>query len=240
MDIGDLALGTARNNAAWCDLVCGTHGAAGEFEDAVWFTRGAVPPFYPNLITLTPDGVDVELARVDELVGAFGSERTVAVKDSFARLDLSSRGFTPIIEAEWYVLSTAPVETSSVQIEFVSGDDELVDWERAWSATSPSETRVFKPELLHRDDVSFLAAREGGEIVAGVIANRAAGVVGISNVFVRPRIARDFLVGALGAVCARYGGLPLVGYSGGAELAFMLSLGFECVGPLRVWRRAAG
>lgn len=237
MKKADLAERAALNNAAWCDVICGTHGAAGDFRETAWLASGPVPSYYPNMVTLTADAIEDELNFVDEIVASIGAEHSVGVKDSFARLDLSSRRFAPIIEAQWYALSTPPTSTSSTCIELVSDDEALIEWERAWSATSPNKDRIFKRELLEVHDVSFLAAREGGQIVAGVIANRAADAVGISNVFVQPRLARAFLTAALSTLNARFGDLPVIGYSGGTELEFMLGLGFKSVGPLKVWVR---
>ncbi len=42
-----------QNNVQWCDLVCRTHGAPGEYAAHLWLNRQQTPRFYPNAITLT-------------------------------------------------------------------------------------------------------------------------------------------------------------------------------------------
>ncbi len=235
----DLARQAALNNAIWCNTICTSHGAPGTFDEDVWFTTYATPPYYPNLVTLAPDAVDEQLQRVDEIVEAIGRDHGVGIKDSFSRLDLSSRGFDPIIEAEWYALTKPTTGASAEQVATVTGDAALLEWEEAWSATSPSDVRMFKPELLEMADVLFLAEREDGRIRAGVIANLSAGILGISNLFMPPKHARAFVLSAVSVLQERFGGVPIVGYSGGVELQFMQSLGFESLGPVKVWVRPA-
>jgi hypothetical protein len=45
----------AANNAEWCDLVCGTHGAQTRFDEDAWTSRTRTPPGYPDAVTLVPD-----------------------------------------------------------------------------------------------------------------------------------------------------------------------------------------
>jgi hypothetical protein len=88
----------AENNALWCDAVCRANGAPGEFHADLWLNRHRVPRFYPNAVTLTPDGAAGQLARVAEICAA---RRAFAVKDSFAALDLRPLGFEVLFEAVW-------------------------------------------------------------------------------------------------------------------------------------------
>jgi hypothetical protein len=236
----EVARQAALNNATWCNTICTTHGAPGVFEGSVWFTKHATPPYYPNLVTLSPDAVDEQLQRVDEIVDTIGRDQAVGIKDSFSRLDLSSRGFAPIIEAEWYAFTKPGTGNTAADVESIADAAALVEWEAAWSASSPNETRMFKPELLVMEDVLLLAERESGQVRAGVVANLSAGIVGISNLFVPPKHARAFVLSAVSVLQERFGSVPVVGYSGGVELQFMQSVGFESLGPLKVWVRPAG
>jgi len=112
----------------------------------------------------------------------------------------------------------------------------LADWEAAWGE-SAGGARIFLPALLRRSEIAVLAALDGeGGIVAGVIANRTGNAVGLSNFFARRRR------GALRAECLdaatdAHPGLPLVGYESGRDLAESRALGFQPLGPLRVWLR---
>ena len=75
-----------------------------------------------------------------------------------------------------------------------------------------------------------------GRIVAGCVASRSAAVVGLSNRFGPD----DLAAGCLAAVQDFGPGLPVVGYDQEPALALMKSLGFQELGPLRVWLRGTG
>jgi hypothetical protein len=229
-----------HNNAVWCDTVCRHHDAQGEFRDHAWFTTRPTPPYYPNMVTLTPGSARLQLELIDEIVGAVGETHDVGVKDSYASLDLASRGFQPIVEAQWFALPSPRATGRPTGVAVVASDAELTEWERAWGASSPTTVRMFRQELLGDDDVCFMAIREVGVITAGLIANRSPGAVGISNFFAQPSRARDFVRDALAMIAARYPGLPIVGYAGDSQLTLMLRHGFEAVGPLTVWIRPRG
>ena len=119
---------------------------------------------------------------------------------------------------------------------------ELADWESAWAGVpvdreSSSLARVFLPALLADDNVAFIAAYQGHRLVAGAIANRAANVVGWSNLFVPTAQTDRFRGECLAQVMRAFPGLPVVGYEAGEALAQARTLGFGTVGPLRVWAR---
>ena len=103
----------ARNNAAWCDAVCSTHGGPGEFFDSLWLTRAPPPPYYPNLVTLDP-ALAPAMAAVRELARARTSG-SLAIKDSFGVLPLEQAGFRLLFVAEW-MLRTAPPAASRRRI----------------------------------------------------------------------------------------------------------------------------
>jgi hypothetical protein len=97
---------------------------------------------------------------------------------------------------------------------------------------------LFPPALLADPDIAFIAVAIDQQIVAGAIANRTSDVVGLSNVFAPEGAAARFWPGCIAAAIEVFAGLPLVGYESGGELATALALGFEEVGPLRVWVRS--
>jgi len=198
-------LRAVANNAAWCDAVCRAAGCASAFDGDLWWNPDPAPPYYPNLITLAP-GVEREAARrIGELRGALPAGW--GVKDSFRSLDLSAAGFTVLIEAEWLY---RPVSGS---------DADPGGWKLSGDAGE------LPAALLDDPDVRFLASGD-----ASVVASRGGGVIGLSN-------ATGAGVDRAGLAFASqlWPGLPLVGYASGAELNTMLTLGFEPVGPLRVW-----
>jgi hypothetical protein len=79
--------------------------------------------------------------------------------------------------------------------------------------------------------VRVLAARQGGEIVAGAVANRSGSVKGVSNLFAVDGNLDEAWTGLLSALPRRH----VVGYETGPALAAARRLGFTSTGRLRVW-----
>lgn len=242
----------AFNNAAWCDAVCDALSSPGEFLEDVWLNRYPTPPFYPNVVTLTPDARSAaQVAQIQALLNS-GLSGQWAVKDSFAALDLRPLGFQVAFDATW--LWRAPDQAdwppdededmAGVHWRVVQSADDLQCWEIAWAGqleeAHPASLHIFHPDLIEQPGIVFIAAYQGQEIVAGVVASRTGDVVGISNVFVPPTQADLFWRGCVQAVEALFPGLPMVDYEQGAELAQAHHLGFEDIGSLRVWTRDSG
>jgi hypothetical protein len=231
-----------RNNAQWCHGVSRTHGRPGEFFDEIWINRAPLPRFYPNAQTLVElSSRQINLIR--ELIEQ-GLPSGWAVKDSFASLDLTTCGFTPLFDAQWIYLTPDRLRTirsapsPKVRWEIVRADQVLAEWERAWCEahhdTDPA--RIYLPALLEDRDVAILAARRGDHIVAGAIGNQSDGVIGWSNLFVKQERDRpQCAAGSLLMLSEIFPGLPLAGYERGEALRGALLNGFEAIGPLRVW-----
>jgi hypothetical protein len=238
----------ARNNALWCDAVCGAHDRPGEFHDTLWFTRLGAPRFYPDAVTLS--GVESAPAQIETIAALVGStrEREWAVKDSFRCLELNSLGFEPLFDAEWVAMNPRlPDLRAHPAAEYrsasVTSEAGLIAWEQAWAgeevnAAAISKPCVFMPRLLTDTNVIFVSIQGDGGIVGGGILNRGAEVVGLSNLF---GSTIDMVWRSVAAMAGEiFPGLPLVGYERGYELAAAHQAGFETVGPLRVWRLRAG
>jgi hypothetical protein len=235
--LDDRIIRAARNNVRWCDAVCRAHGNPGEFHDDIWLNRHRVPRFYPNAETLAePHQQQFEL--IDELLAA-RLPSGWAVKDSFCTLDLASRGFRVLFDAEWIYLpvSRMKVIDSSARWEVVSNDLAQAEWESAWrrSAGDTSEDRIFLPSLLDDKDIAMVACYRDGHIVAGAVANRSDGVVGWSNFFAPAAEILDRALESLATIAEVFPSAPIVGYEHGAELRNAHALGFESLGPLRGW-----
>jgi len=94
---------------------------------------------------------------------------------------------------------------------------------RAWTRTS----------LLALDDARVFATFADDDVIAGFIANRAHGCVGVSNAFARDD--RFDWGGCIATVGRVWPGLPIVGYESGTDLDDALAQGLVALGPLRVW-----
>lgn len=231
----------ALNNALWCDAVCDTHGCSGEFREAAWVNFQQTPMFYPNAVTLGGAG---QAALHRECVQEMLTARMPvewAIKDSFGTLELNPLDLKILFEGQWLYRSvTAPIPPvcSAVQWEIITTASALQEWEIAWSGESDVRD-IFRPALLRNEDVAIIAARCSGQIVAGAIANRTVGCVGISNIFVPTHAAQEFRNGCIASALAAFPALPLVGYESGSDVADMQAVGFEVVGELRVWLRVS-
>ncbi len=237
--LDDRNISAARNNAELCDAVCRSHGNPGEFHDDMWLNRQAVPRFYPNAGTLTAHS-HRQFDLIDELLAA-RLPSGWAVKDSFCTLDLASRGFQILFGAEWIYLPVSRMKDiasrTSARWEIVRNDLAQAEWESAWSrsAGDTSEDRIFLPSLIDDKDIAMVACYRDGHIAAGAIANRSDGVVGWSNFFAPAAEMLDHAVASLATITRVFPGLPIVGYEHGEDLRNAHPLGFESLGPLRVW-----
>jgi hypothetical protein len=137
--------------------------------------------------------------------------------------------------------SSEPVQAEAAPSDLrwsrIDSAAELAAWEVAWRG-QPSDdpyARIFLPALLEDDSIAIVAAYRDQQIVAGAIANRTGQVGGLSNVFVATQDAQRLRAGCVAAAQECFPGLPLVGYESGADLAAFRALGFEELGPLRIW-----
>jgi hypothetical protein len=231
----DIATLAARNNAAWCAIVCGTHDVHGTFEPDAWTCASRTPDNYPDAVTLWRS-VDVEglLARVDATSGC-------SIKDSFADLDLRPWGFAPLFDATWIhrpagrSRSRAPAGDDHWRV--VRDAPSLVEWENAWGDNEPG-ARTFLPALLDRSDVAILAIPSQSGAMGTAVLSLGGGVVGVSNVVAGDGDAVAILSVAVDAAARLFPGLDIVGYEQGSMLDAARDAGFDAVGGLRVWMHA--
>lgn len=234
------------NNTCWYEAVFEAHGLPNEGDELVWLSHGSPPPFHSNLVVRSPSASqsDVEgyVRELDKVPRPAGW----SLKDSYACLDLSSLGFSELFRAEW--IWRDPLEpathavTSRLVWSRVATATELVEWEVAWAQDVRNESaartaRQFPDRLLASPDHAFYAGRLRGKVVAGGIANRSPGVVGLSNLFAIAACAEETWTALVSCVCAAFPGMPLVGYERGDALDLAKGVGFEPIGALRIWHR---
>lgn len=228
-------IAAVHNNAAWCDAVVKTHGGATAFAATHWTNTKASPPFYPNLITLTPDDTAEQTAAIAALAQA-GLEPGWGVKDSFAKLDLAPLGFKPLFAAQWLYREAAAPPRAVPQWQRVTNEPKLTAWEDAF--TDDGEfLHLFRRALLTDPAIAFFAHWQGQALTAGFIANRHAGVCAITNAFAMPVAGDAVLEGVVATASAFANGDPLVTYTPEEAVPDWLALGFKSIGPLRVWAK---
>jgi len=231
----DKAKHAAANNAEWHDAVYSANGRRGQFVEGIWRSHDPAPRFFSNAVTTAPGPAPAHSAAIDGLTAA--RTNGFAVKDSFANLDLTSRGFRVLFTATW-IWRDAPPAADIFGWQRISDAAGLAEWETALQGGAPAAgDSAFPPAILANPALAFFALRRNGRIVSGAAANRSAECVGISNVFGAAE-ATDPTMAAAAALAAAFApGRPLAGYESGAELDRAIRLGFRAVGPLRVWVR---
>ncbi|MGE0576253.1 MAG: hypothetical protein AB7F22_34355 [Reyranella sp.] len=202
--------------------MCRAHGRPGTFLPHMWVNAQAVPRFYPNAVTLRHDAaaIDEQRATVDILARSNPPGRW-AVKDSFATLDLSRRGFDLLFDARW-------IRQLPLLIARTSSD-------LAWQRVVTSDT--FPAALFGDENFAMFAGSRAGEVVAGGTVYRAEKVVGLSNVVAEPGDAVTVFRDLVALAAGLFPGLPIVGYESGNELKAAINAGFEPGDELRIWVR---
>jgi hypothetical protein len=227
-------LGAAvANNALWCDAVCRSHGYPGVFSSRLWLSMDHGLELYPHAITLSPDTAASETVMIRD------RSRPYAVKDSFARLDLTPDGLEVLFEAEWIVRIAASAEPPDNGLSWDTVHDvhELGLWEMVWTRRVSRGGPLFRPGLLADPRCAILACHRDGELIAGAITYTAGEVAGISNLFSTALPAGQLWTSALQAVAALRPHVPIVGYEHGTGLTSARQAGCQSLGPLRVWAR---
>ncbi|MEV4399523.1 hypothetical protein [Nonomuraea sp. NPDC049607] len=219
-----------RNNAAWCDTMCRTHGRPGVFGPLAWTNPARTPVLYPDAVTLSPG------AGAADVLGGIDAGSGASVKDSFGTLDLP--GFDVLFSAQW-IGRPAPdaprrplrAATGDPVVWEVAGDPRtLEEWAAAcFSGGAPG---LFPPALLDDPDVRLVCGRIGGDVVCGAALNASGTVTGVSNVFAAGCDESAAWEGTVAMAAELLPGRPLVGYESDPSAA--LAHGFTTLGPLRI------
>jgi hypothetical protein len=205
---------------------------------SVWFALEKPPPLYSNLVTVAEDWQPDEV--FDSIAKNFKRENWEkwSIKDSFAALDLKSRGFRKLFDAQWLYLEAAKFSPlkKSFDIEYKIAESEklLADWRRAWDADEQIAKKIFQPAMLDNPKVYFLAGYRGEKIVTGCLINKTADVFGISNFFA-PDSNIQYWSEIIKAVHASVGSADIVGYERKDLVKKLQARGCAAVGDLTVW-----
>lgn len=232
------------NSARWYEDMFAAHGLASETDGRVWRSRENPPAFHSNLVVLAPATTEADIDACAAEIERWRPHTGWSLKDSYARFDLASRGCSMLFEADWIWRDAAPPDAAAFASRLswtrVATPAGLAAWEQAWSGDirNADETlrhAQFPAGLLGSPDHAFFAGLREGRIVAGGIANRSPGAVGLSNLFSPPELFDDTWRALTASISGAFPGLPIVGYERGADLAVARRAGFGSIGKLRVW-----
>ncbi len=212
-----------ENNAKWCDLVCRSHGISTSWNDGFWVSRQPSPRFYPEGVTLqrkvSPDQL------INELPPGLCS-----IKDSFADLDLASRGFEQLFDARWIYRVPSVGAERATGWTTVSAEDEFAQWLQACGLVE------VLPEALLRDQrVRVLQRKRAEDVLAGAVLNRTGSVVGLSNVFSLNLPLDEVWADLVVLAAQEFPSCPIVGYERGEDLDAAMETRFNDLGGLRAW-----
>ncbi len=216
--MGERTRAAVRDNAAWWQRVCASHGIPARRRGDRWLVQGRAPTGCPDVITLRPDvPVDGVLDGVDGAAGC-------SVEDSWSDLDLGGLGFDVLATGTWlWAEPGAPGDTRWTAIESAGL--------AAWTAIHGGEPF---PAALLVDPAVHLVVREDGSACA-VVCSAVPGVAGVSNV-VSTDPQRTWA--ELRAWCAdQLPGRAVAGWESGPVLDAARAAGMTAVGDLRVWWR---
>jgi len=223
----------ALNNAEWCAAVWRSHGLPVGQAHGLWFCERETPQYFPNVVTVDP-GADAarQSAFIDDLIRTHPG-LDLSVKDSFRRLNLGDVGMSPLFDGRWMTRApqTDAARAPARNWRRITDGQQLAAWESAWRGADMSSTRIFAIGLLRDPRVWLMGGFDpDGAIRAGAIANEAAGVLGVTNMF---GAAVEFLR-VLGELRS---GIPMVCYAQGDDHRSAEKAGFQVLGPMRVWVR---
>ncbi len=229
------------NNAEWCNAIAASHGIQAQWKNGCWFSEKPMPPFYPNLVTVTKNAdVSYELKAINHQ-GLHGW----GIKDSYKTLDLTGHDFSVAFEAQWYGrppgqsalidASDKPrtglrkFTSSESGVQQVMNPTQLVRWVEAWADSA----MVFKDTLLSNRSVELLYTTEESETVSGLAMNISGQCVGISNLFG----TTDGILRCIEHIVDQYPNRGVVGYGDEDEVARLSAADFVVLGELLVWVR---
>jgi len=216
-----------ENNVALCQCIADIHKVPTILNSEVWMATRSMPPYYPNLITISPN------ADVDDCIDNLRQRLQPGwgVKDSFACLDLSANGFVIAVKGHWFVAPTEDIlvenKFSQYRILTVQCRDEFNRWISAWD--SVMDGKIFLPEILKIRNLKFVLVENEGDIIGGVLLNKSNSDVGMSNWFGK-------LLSVVEMISRNFGAKQqLVGYANESEIDQLGSIGFKINQEMRVW-----
>jgi len=236
------------NNTRWYEAMFAAHGLASVTDGRVWRSLAIPPPFHSNLVVLSPKTTRADIEACAAEIEAQPRPAGWSLKDSYAGLDLAALNFSELFNADWIWRDPVPADAAPLNSRLswtrLATPASLAEWEQAWSGDTRNESEVlrdrqFPDSLLGSPDHAFFAGRFNGKVVAGGIANRSPGAVGLSNLFAPREFADEAWRALATSISSAFPGAPIVGYERGADVNIAASVGFVPIGKLRVWCRPA-
>ncbi|MDP5277187.1 hypothetical protein [Chengkuizengella axinellae] len=216
-----------KNNIAWCEIVCDSHGVAHTSKEHLWGVFSKAPKYYPELITKS------KYSSVEDINNYINKVTVSSIKDSFANLNLSPLGFEILFNAKW-IFHEGVHDSRSLHDKWrvINTEKDLKKW-----TISSGLVDIIKPDILNENSVKIFMY-EQNNAVCGFIANLSANVVGVSNVFTTDHANEELWLDIPDIISTEFPGFPIVGYEHNENLIAANSAGWRSIGSLRVWIRS--
>lgn len=217
-----LAIAASRR---WYDDIFTLHHRLASTDGRMWIAESPPPPWHSAVKTLSPD------VEIDEVVAAMTGHAGGSVADSFGNLDLERRGFSLLFEATWVHHAAIAHATWPDGWVVVQDPILLAEWCRRHDYSG-----VLLPEVLESPSFHVLAKIEDGMPTAGAVVHDADAVTGLTNMWTsRELLTADDVRQLLACAAVIRPGRGVVDYARGDELDVLVSVGYERLGPQRVW-----
>jgi hypothetical protein len=186
-----------------------------------------IAPAEPAALSRGSDAATEGLPRTTAQRAAPG---LCSVKDSFAELDLASRGFEQLLDARWIYRAPAVGAQRATGWTAVSTGEEFAQWLQAGGLVD-----VLPESLLRERSVRVLQRKRANDLSAGAVLNRTGSVVGLSNVFTLNGPLDEVWADLVVLAAQEFPSCPIVGYERGEDLDAAIRTGFNDLAGLRVW-----
>lgn len=221
-----LAIDASRR---WYDAIFTLHRGLANSDGRIWVAESQPPPWHSAVKTLSP-GVEVE-----EVVAAMSRHPGGSVADSFGDVDLVPKGFAVLFESTW-VHHAGVADAAWPNGWVVVRDLVLLDqWSREHDYAG-----VLLPDVLEDPSFHILARIDDGRVTAGAVVHDAGAVTGLTNMWTsRARLTATDVRQLLACAAVIHPRRGVVDYARGDELDVLVSVGYERLGPQRVWVRSS-
>ena len=184
----------ALNLAEWMSDSLQSFGVQTYFDDGFWWRKPGGSGIYLGALNLDTQADNTALlADLQRVKAAWGGEE-FSLYDCWGTYDLSVGGFERVVQNPWYLRPAGELATGDYQLPAglsvarVATVAELIEFERAsWVGFEESEEMLdSRPPFswhpaatVENPNMHYLVARFAGQVVAGVIVQTSAGMLGI-------------------------------------------------------------
>lgn len=243
----------ALNLAEWMSDSLQPFGVQTYFDDGFWWRKPGGSGIYLGALNLDTQADNTALlADLQRVKAAWGGEE-FSLYDCWGTYDLSVGGFERVVQNSWYLRPAGELATGEYQLPAglsvarVATVAELIEFERAsWVGFEESEEMLdSRPPFswhpaatVENPNMHYLVARFAGQVVAGVIVQTSADMLGIYGLSTLPTFRRrGYATALIRAAVALRPDLPACVFPDPPSVPIYTPLGFVVAGEIAIWQR---